>query len=143
MIIRISYNSSVRPHSLHFRSPLHGVHFSQHRLKTLEAKERLSRDPLNELIGAHLRRHRINQSLTLEAVAEAIGTSFQAVQKYEQGTNRLSLAVFLRITYALGLRPSQFLRELFADLKTRPEVTASLRKVRHFADPDKFGFRRL
>jgi transcriptional regulator with XRE-family HTH domain len=41
-------------------------------------------------VGAHLKAMRIQQGLTQGDLAKALGISFQQLQKYERGVNRLS-----------------------------------------------------
>jgi len=42
------------------------------------------------------------------ALGEKIGVSFQQVQKYERGANRISASALFQIARALGVRPSYF-----------------------------------
>jgi|CXWL01.1.fsa_nt_gi transcriptional regulator with XRE-family HTH domain len=46
--------------------------------------------------------------LSQEAMAEAIGVSFQQVQKYEKGANRVSAAALVRIAGVLRCQVSAF-----------------------------------
>lgn len=43
------------------------------------------------------------------ALGERIGVTFQQVQKYERGTNRLSASMLHRAAKALGAQPGDFL----------------------------------
>lgn len=60
-------------------------------------------DPhLDPIIGANLRALRLSSGLTQENLAEKIDRTFQMVQKYEQGTNRLSCSTLCAISSAIG-----------------------------------------
>jgi transcriptional regulator with XRE-family HTH domain len=45
---------------------------------------------LDVLIGSRLRAHRLSRNLSQEELAESLGISFQQIQKYEKGSNRVS-----------------------------------------------------
>ena len=47
-------------------------------------------NPVDAFVGARLRNLRRSQGHSQIALAEAIGVTFQQVQKYEQGVNRIS-----------------------------------------------------
>jgi transcriptional regulator with XRE-family HTH domain len=47
-------------------------------------------DPIDVHVGRQLRMARKNRGLSQEALAAALGITFQQVQKYERGDNRLS-----------------------------------------------------
>lgn len=53
-------------------------------------KSQMRPDPIDEHVGRRLRDRRILLGLTQTAVGDAIGLSFQQVQKYERGANRIS-----------------------------------------------------
>jgi len=46
-------------------------------------------DPVDQLVGRQLRKRRLELGLSQLGVAEAIGVTFQQIQKYEGGTNRI------------------------------------------------------
>ena len=48
-----------------------------------------SPDPIDQLVGRQLRKRRLQLGLSQLGVAEAIGVTFQQIQKYEGGTNRI------------------------------------------------------
>lgn len=47
-------------------------------------------DPIDVEVGRIIRKTRHRQGVSQVALAEAIGTSFQQLQKYEKGANRVS-----------------------------------------------------
>ena len=42
------------------------------------------------------------------ALGEALGVTFQQIQKYEKGTNRIGSGKLVRLAAALGVQPQQF-----------------------------------
>lgn len=46
---------------------------------------------LSELIGQKIRRYRLREGMTQTQLANRLGMSYQQIQKYEQGKNRISV----------------------------------------------------
>jgi transcriptional regulator with XRE-family HTH domain len=53
------------------------------------------------LVGTNLRRLRINAGMTMVQLAAEIGVSYQQLQKYEHGRNRLSASMLWECAQAL------------------------------------------
>ena len=64
-------------------------------------------DPLDSVVGAKIRIFRTNRGLSQTALAEAVGVTFQQVQKYESGTNRVGAGRLSRIAVVLGVSIGQ------------------------------------
>jgi transcriptional regulator with XRE-family HTH domain len=60
-------------------------------------------DPLDAMVGARIRVFRIHRRITQTELAEQIGVTFQQVQKYEKGTNRIGASRLSRIAAVLGI----------------------------------------
>src|ERR1700749_176258 len=60
-------------------------------------------DPLDVLVGARIRVFRIHRKISQTDLAEQIGVTFQQVQKYEKGTNRIGASRLSRIAAVLGV----------------------------------------
>lgn len=58
-------------------------------------------DIIDQQIGENLRTIRRFRGLSQAALAEKIDVSFQQIQKYEKGTNRISGSTFVKISNAL------------------------------------------
>lgn len=54
-------------------------------------------------IGMNIRAIRLSQGLSQEKLAESLGVTFQQVQKYEKGTNRVGGSRMVAIAKALGV----------------------------------------
>jgi transcriptional regulator with XRE-family HTH domain len=53
---------------------------------------------IDSYLGSRVRMRRVNLSITQEQLADALGISFQQVQKYENGTNRFSVGRLQQIS---------------------------------------------
>lgn len=62
-------------------------------------------------LGKVIRRARARAGLSQTKLAQRVGMTFQQVQKYEKGTNRVRFTVLLDLSYALGTTPEAMLRE--------------------------------
>jgi len=60
-----------------------------------------SPDALDRLVGRNIRIQRLAKGLSQTEVAEKLGVSFQQVQKYERGRNRIGAGRLVRIAAAL------------------------------------------
>jgi len=65
-------------------------------------------DPLDVEVGRKVRALRLNKNMSQERLAEALGLTFQQVQKYERGTNRISAGRLQRIAKILDVQTSIF-----------------------------------
>ncbi|MFC5757794.1 helix-turn-helix domain-containing protein [Rhizobium sp. GCM10022189] len=67
-------------------------------------------DPIDAVVGGNLTRIRKTKGLSQSAIAEALGVSFQQVQKYEKGSNRISASVLYDLSQALGVSMEDFFK---------------------------------
>ena len=63
-----------------------------------------SPDPMDVALGAAVRIRRRTIGMSQEALAEQCGVSFQQIQKYENGANRISFSRLVQIARALKCR---------------------------------------
>lgn len=63
-----------------------------------------SPDPMDVALGATIRVRRRTIGMSQEALAEKCGVSFQQIQKYENGVNRVSFSRLVQIARALDCR---------------------------------------
>lgn len=59
--------------------------------------------PLDRYVGERVRRFRVKQRMSQGDLGAAIGVSYQQVQKYESGANRISIATGWKIAEALKI----------------------------------------
>jgi transcriptional regulator with XRE-family HTH domain len=67
-----------------------------------------STGPVDALIGARIRLQRNAIGMSQEKLGEILGVTFQQVQKYEKGTNRVGASRLQSIADALGVSVSFF-----------------------------------
>lgn len=77
-------------------------------------------DPVDVHVGARIRTRRLLIGMNQETLAKALGLTFQQVQKYEGGANRVSASRLAEIANVLGVSISYF----FTDLDTAGAATA-------------------
>jgi transcriptional regulator with XRE-family HTH domain len=59
-------------------------------------------------IGTEIKRIRKALGMSQMKLAEEVGVSFQQIQKYEKGVNKISIEMIQRIAMALGISASTF-----------------------------------
>jgi transcriptional regulator with XRE-family HTH domain len=62
--------------------------------------------PIDRLVGQNIRAFRTMRKMTQGALGERIGVTFQQIQKYEQGINRVSSSKLVEIAKVLDVRMS-------------------------------------
>lgn len=60
-------------------------------------------DPLDVMVGAKIRVLRVSRGLSQSELADEIGVTFQQVQKYEKGANRVGASRLSQIAGVLGV----------------------------------------
>ena len=60
-------------------------------------------DFVDQIVGRNIRIHRLEKALTQTELADQLGLTFQQVQKYEKGTNRVGSGRLLKIATFLGI----------------------------------------
>ena len=63
---------------------------------------------IDRIVGQRLRWRRRELKLTQEQLGEKLGLTFQQVQKYEKGVNRISAGRLFEISQALGITITYF-----------------------------------
>lgn len=65
-------------------------------------------DPIDRHVGSRVRMQRILMKMSQEKLGDALGLTFQQVQKYEKGTNRIGASRLQQISKTLNVPPSFF-----------------------------------
>jgi transcriptional regulator with XRE-family HTH domain len=65
-------------------------------------------DPIDRHVGSRVRMQRVLMKMSQEKLGEALGLTFQQVQKYEKGTNRIGASRLQQISKTLHVPPSFF-----------------------------------
>ena len=64
---------------------------------------------IDQALGRRLKILRVSQGMNQKALAEELGVSYQQVQKYESGKDKISISRLLDIAELFGVAPSTFL----------------------------------
>lgn len=86
-----------------------------HALPPKRALGRTRKHPMSQvdvIIGMNLRRMRKQIKLSQSELGKLLGISFQQIQKYEQGINRLTISRALDICGVMHLSISEFISQL-------------------------------
>ncbi len=75
--------------------------------------------PVDVLVGKRIRMRRLQKSLSQSDLANALRLTFQQVQKYEKGTNRVSCSRLYEIAHALDVPITYFFEEQEGSLEAR------------------------
>lgn len=78
----------------------------------IAAQERPRSTNIDVMMGDVLRDKRLWVGLTQQQLAEKTGVSFQQIQKYETGANRVSISRLFLIAAALNMKPSDLITEV-------------------------------
>ena len=79
--------------------------------------------PVDIHVGQRLRMRRTLLGMSQEKVAEALGLTFQQLQKYEKGSNRVSASRLSELCQILNVPVSYFFEEMDADLRNLNRAT--------------------
>ncbi|WCL54240.1 helix-turn-helix domain-containing protein [Gimibacter soli] len=69
-------------------------------------------DPIDVHVGSRVRMRRTLLGLSQDKLGQALGLTFQQVQKYERGTNRMGASRLLEIARVLDVSPSWFFEDM-------------------------------
>jgi transcriptional regulator with XRE-family HTH domain len=70
--------------------------------------------PLDAMVGTRIRMLRLNRGISQAILAQRIGVTFQQVQKYEQGANRVGASRLAQIAYVLDVSVGEFFESSWA-----------------------------
>jgi transcriptional regulator with XRE-family HTH domain len=68
-------------------------------------------DPVDVAVGARIRLLRKIKHVSQQALATTCGVTFQQIQKYERGDNRISASMITRVAKALGVPVAELFGE--------------------------------
>ena len=92
-------------------------------------------NPIDVHVGARLRARRTLLGLTQMALGDAMGMTFQQLQKYEKGSNRISASRLYDVSKLLDIDISYFFDEM--DQATKGKSPAKLRHQKPKGSPEK------
>lgn len=86
-------------------------------------------DPIDVHVGSRVRLRRTLLGLSQDKLARAIGVSFQQLQKYERGTNRISASRLYALSKVLGVGISWFFEDAPSTAKRRTAAAEARQPV--------------
>jgi transcriptional regulator with XRE-family HTH domain len=87
-------------------------------------------NPMDMHVGSRVRMRRIMLGTTQEKTADALGLTFQQVQKYEKGTNRISASRLQQLAHILRV-PVEF---FFDGAPGRPKMDGNAPSAAYVSD---------
>ena len=88
-----------------------------------QSSDRMARkgfpNPIDVHVGSRVRLRRTLLGMSQTALAEAVGLTFQQVQKYERGVNRVSSSRLVDLANALNVTISYFFDEMSAGVSAQ------------------------
>lgn len=103
------------------------------RRQPITAKE-YGPDPVDVHVGKRLRLRRTLLGMSQEQLAAAVGVTFQQIQKYERGANRVSASRLYDVARVLGVDISFFFEDIGDDV-TEKRPTQNLPELAGLAEP--------
>src|SRR5215510_4278859 len=76
-------------------------------------------NPIDVHVGSRVRLRRTLLGMSQEKLGEAIGLTFQQVQKYERGANRIGASRLFDLSRVLDVPVSYFFEEMSSDVAQR------------------------
>jgi transcriptional regulator with XRE-family HTH domain len=90
-------------------------------------------NPIDVHVGGRIRLRRTLLGISQTTLAEAMGLTFQQVQKYEKGTNRVSSSRLVDVANALDVEVPYFFEEMSATVQG--QTPAMLMDVKNLPRP--------
>lgn len=85
-----------------------------------EAANEEGPDPIDRHVGTRIRGRRVGMRISQTKLGQAIGVTFQQIQKYESGANRVGASNLFRIARTLRVEVSFFFEGLGDEYATSP-----------------------
>lgn len=82
---------------------------------------------IDQHVASRLRQRRLELKITQQVLAQAVGLSYQQIQKYETAVNRIGAGRLFCIAQALGVRQSYFFAGLGNNETLEERAIATLR----------------
>jgi transcriptional regulator with XRE-family HTH domain len=90
-------------------------------------------NPIDKHVGSRVRMRRMMLGMSQEKLGDALGLTFQQVQKYEKGTNRIGASRLSQISQILQV-PVAFFFEGAPNLHAQPDGTKEAPSPAYVAD---------
>jgi len=82
-------------------------------------------DPVDVHVGGRVKLRRTLLGFSQEELADAVGVTFQQVQKYERGTNRMGASRIFDMSTVLDVSVSYFYEDMPREIRARNSVEST------------------
>lgn len=87
-------------------------------------------DPIDIAVGLRLRTLRKSKGMSQEQLGKALGITFQQIQKYERGTNRISASMLVKSARTLDVSASSLLPDENDPAPKSPAILSMMSQLR-------------
>ena len=94
-------------------------------------------DPVDVHVGSRVRLRRTLLGLSQEKLGEAVGLTFQQIQKYERGANRIGASRMYDLAHVLDVPVAFFFEDMPDEIKKRDDTPADSLGVHTLEEADK------
>lgn len=91
-------------------------------------------EPVDTYVGSRLRLQRTLMGMSQEKLGNSVGLTFQQIQKYERGLNRIGASRLYQFCKALDVPVSFFFDEMPGDMGSQPFSTSQVQKATYDED---------
>ena len=103
----------------------------------MNSPDALGPDPIDVGVGLRLQSFRKSVGMSQEILGRHLRITFQQIQKYERGTNRISASMLVKAARALGVKPTTLLPDEGATDAYHPailDIIASMKSVEELVE---------
>jgi transcriptional regulator with XRE-family HTH domain len=94
-------------------------------------------DPVDVHVGSRVRLRRTLLGLSQEKLGEAVGLTFQQIQKYERGSNRIGASRMYDLAHVLDVPVAYFFEDMPDEIKKRDDSPSDSLGVHTLEEADK------
>lgn len=87
-------------------------------------------DPIDVAVGLRLRTLRKSKGMSQEQLGRSLGITFQQIQKYERGTNRISASMLVKSARALSVAADALLPGEDEPMPRSPAILSMITQMR-------------
>ena len=103
----------------------------------MSATEISKPNPVDVHVGSRVRLRRTLLGLSQEKLGEAVGLTFQQIQKYERGANRIGASRMYDLSHVLDVPVAFFFEEMPDEIKKRDDTPSDSLGVHTLEEADK------
>ena len=90
-------------------------------------------EPVDALVGRRVRAYRLSLGMSQTTLGEKVGVTFQQIQKYERGTNRIGSSRLKKVATVLGVGVGALFAERTATIKRAHDPLTEITSQPHAA----------